>query len=105
MKNLLVAQSGGPSAAINATLCGVIEKGIANQAIDKVYGARNGIIGILSDRIIELNPLVSDPQALQLLAQTPSSALGSCRMKLSHWKESTYEFEKIVTVFRKYNSG
>ncbi len=105
MKNLLVAQSGGPSAAINATLCGVIEKGLANQNIDKVYGARNGIIGLLSDRMIELNALVSDPQALQLLCQTPSSALGSCRMKLSHWKESAFEYEKIISVFRKYNIG
>lgn len=105
MKNLLVAQSGGPSAAINATLCGVVEKGLADKNIDKVYGAQNGIIGILADRIVELNSMLSDPQALQLLCQTPSSALGSCRMKLSHWEENTYEFEKIISVFRKYNIG
>lgn len=105
MKNLLVAQSGGPSAAINATLCGVVEKVLTDQNIEKVYGAQNGIVGILADKIIELNPLLSDPQALQLLCQTPSSALGSCRMKLSHWEESTFEYEKIISIFRKYNIG
>lgn len=105
MKNLLVAQSGGPSAAINATLCGVVEKGLADKNIDKVYGAQNGIIGILAERMIELNAMLSNPQSLQLLCQTPSSALGSCRMKLSHWEESTFEFEKIISIFRKYNIG
>ena len=105
MKNLLVAQSGGPSAAINATLCGVIEKGLSDKNIDKVYGAQNGIMGILAERIIELNSLLSDPQSLQLLCQTPSSALGSCRMKLSPWEESAFEFEKIISVFRKYHIG
>ncbi|MFV0314972.1 MAG: 6-phosphofructokinase [Anaerotignum sp.] len=105
MKNLLVAQSGGPSAAINATLCGVVEKGISDRNIGKVYGARNGIVGILADRIIELNPLLSDPSSLQLLCQTPSSALGSCRMKLSDWEEDVLEYEKIISLFRKYNIG
>lgn len=105
MKNLLVAQSGGPSAAINATLCGVFEKGLSDKNIEKVYGAKNGIVGILADKIVELNPVLSDPQALQLLCQTPSSALGSCRMKLSHWEESTFEYEKIISIFRKYNIG
>ncbi len=105
MKNLLVAQSGGPSAAINATLCGVVEKCLADKNIDKVYGAQNGIVGILADKIIELNTLLSDPEALQLLCQTPSSALGSCRMKLSHWEESTFEYEKIISTFRKYDIG
>ncbi|WP_313529132.1 6-phosphofructokinase [Anaerotignum sp.] len=105
MKNLLVAQSGGPSAAINATLCGVVEKCLADKNIDKVYGAQNGIVGILADKIIELNTLLSDPETLQLLCQTPSSALGSCRMKLSHWEESTFEYEKIISTFRKYDIG
>ena len=105
MKNLLVAQSGGPSAAINATLVGVVEKGLADQNIDKIYGAKNGIMGILTDKLIELNDKLADPETLQLLCQTPSSALGSCRMKLSHWEESTFEYDKIIKVFRKYNIG
>lgn len=103
MKNLLVAQSGGPSAAINATLCGVVEKCLADRTIDKVYGAKNGIMGVLSERFIELQDVLADPHSLQLLCQTPSSALGSCRMKLSDWQENTFEYEKIVSIFRKYN--
>lgn len=103
MKNLLVAQSGGPSAAINATLCGVVEKCLADRTIDKVYGAKNGIMGVLSERFIELQDVLADPHSLQLLCQTPSSALGSCRMKLSDWRENTFEYEKIVMIFRKYN--
>lgn len=105
MKNLLVAQSGGPSAAINATLCGVVEKGLADNSIDKIYGAKNGIMGVLSEKLIELNDVLADPTTLQLLCQTPSSALGSCRMKLSDWEENTFEYDKILKVFRKYNIG
>ncbi|MGN1231350.1 MAG: 6-phosphofructokinase [Anaerotignum sp.] len=105
MKNLLVAQSGGPSAAINATLAGVVEKGLVDKNIDKIYGAKNGIMGILTDKLIELNDTLADPEMLQLLCQTPSSALGSCRMKLSHWEESTFEYDKIIKIFRKYNIG
>ena len=105
MKNLLVAQSGGPTSAINATLCGVIEKGLINTSIEKIYGACNGILGILSEKLIELKPALFNPEALQLLCQTPSSALGSCRMKLSDWKDSSLEYEKIISVLRKYNIG
>ncbi|MGM9917515.1 6-phosphofructokinase [Anaerotignum sp.] len=105
MKNLLVAQSGGPSAAINATLVGVVEKGLSDKNIGKIYGAKNGIMGILTDKLIELNDKLADPATLQLLCQTPSSALGSCRMKLSHWEESTFEYDKIIKIFRKYDIG
>ena len=51
-KNLLVAQSGSPSAAINATLCGVLEQGLADANIEKIYGVKNGIMGLLSERLI-----------------------------------------------------
>lgn len=105
MKNLLVAQSGGPTAAINATLCGVIEKAMINTAIEKIYGVRNGVLGILSEKLIELKPTLFNTTSLQLLCQTPSSALGSCRMKLSDWKENSLEYEKIISVLKKYNIG
>ncbi len=105
MKNLLVAQSGGPTAAINATLCGVIEKAMINTAIEKIYGVRNGVLGILSEKLIELKPALFNITSLQLLCQTPSSALGSCRMKLSDWKENSLEYEKIISVLKKYNIG
>ena len=105
MKNLLVAQSGGPSAAINATLAGVVEKAMTNQNVGKIYGAKNGIMGILTDKLIDLTEALADPETLQLLCQTPSSALGSCRMKLSDWEESTFEYDKILGIFRKYDIG
>ena len=105
MKNLLVAQSGGPSAAINATLAGVVEKAMTNQNVGKIYGAKNGIMGILTDKLIDLTETLADPETLQLLCQTPSSALGSCRMKLSDWEESTFEYDKILGIFRKYDIG
>ena len=105
MKNLLVAQSGGPSAAINATLVGVVEKGLADRNIDRIYGAENGIMGLMRGNLIELNDKLSNPEVLQLLCQTPSSALGSCRMKLSDFEESTFEYEKIIQIFRKYDIG
>ena len=105
MKNLLVAQSGGPTAAINATLCGVIEKAMINTAIEKIYGVRNGVLGILSEKLIELKPALFNTTSLQLLCQTPSSALGSCRMKLSDWKENSLEYEKIISLLKKYNIG
>lgn len=105
MKNLLVAQSGGPSSAINATLVGVVEKGLADRNIDKIYGAKNGIMGLMRGSLIELNDKLADPEMLQLLCQTPSSVLGSCRMKLSHWEESTFEYVKIIQTFRKFDIG
>ena len=105
MKNLLVAQSGGPTSAINATLCGVIERGMINTEIEKIYGAHNGILGILSEKLVVLNHIFANAEALQLLCQTPSSALGSCRVKLADWQENSSEYEKIVSIFRKYHIG
>lgn len=104
-KNLLVAQSGGPSAAINATLCGVVEMGLEHPEIEKIYGVKNGIMGMLSERFVELTDLLADENTRQLLCQTPSSALGSCHMKLSPWEENAFEYEKAISIFRKHNIG
>ena len=54
MKNLLVAQSGGPTSAINATLAGVIENALSSPSVDKIYGSVNGIQGVLNDNLIDL---------------------------------------------------
>ncbi len=104
-KNLLVAQSGSPSAAINATLCGVLEQGLADANIEKIYGVKNGIMGLLSERLINLTEMFSDKADLQLLCQTPSSILGSCHMKLSAWEENPFECERAVAILRKYRIG
>lgn len=82
MKNMLIAQSGGPSAAINATVVGVVERCITSGEIDRVYGAVNGIKGVLEHHYIDLTSLLDSAEKMDLLASTPAAALGSCRMKL-----------------------
>ena len=78
--NAVVAQSGGPTAAINATLAGVIRGVSECGSIEKLYGARNGIEGVLARRFLDLSGMTED--ALCLLENTPAAALGSCRKKL-----------------------
>ena len=99
MKNLIVAQSGGPTAAINATLAGVIKEWLCNNNGAKVYGSRFGVEGILNENIIDLTELNEDD--LDKLMCTPASALGSCRYKLSDPKEDETDFKRVVEVFRK----
>lgn len=78
--NIVVGQSGGPTAVINASLYGVIQESLHYGKIDKIYGMVNGIEGFLEDKLVELNKL--SPISMQLLKNTPSSFLGSCRYKL-----------------------
>lgn len=105
MKNLLVAQSGGPSAAINATITGVIDVGIASEQIGHVYGAQNGIKGVLNENFVKLDEVCDTKEKRDLLAVTPAAALGSCRWKLKDPNESTEEFEEIIKILRKNNIG
>src|SRR5690349_13049315 len=77
---LLVAQSGGPTAVINSSLLGVIEAALEHPEISDVYGAVDGVEGLLEGRVIDLGR--EDRAALQALRQTPAAALGSCRYKL-----------------------
>lgn len=103
MKNLLLAQSGGPTAAINATVAGAVAYALKSDAIDKVYAGCNGIKGIIEGRLVEIGERLSDSEQMHLLETTPASALGSCRLKLKEDDKET--FEKIVSVFREYNIG
>ena len=98
MKNLIVAQSGGPTAAINATLTGVIKEWLEKNAGARVYGSRFGVEGILKENIIDLTSLSEDD--LEKLMCTPASALGSCRYRLSDYKEDETDFKRVVEVFR-----
>ncbi len=104
LKNLLVGQSGGPSAAINASLAGVLSEGIRSERIGKVYGALNGISGILEDRIQDMGMLENE-ETLQLLKTTPAMALGSCRYKLAEVDSDPTVYQKIADIFEKYNIG
>lgn len=99
MANCLVAQSGGPTSVINATLAGIIKANQLNPVYDVVYGGLHGVEGILQELLVDITHL-SDQDNL-LLKQTPSSALGSCRYKLK--RENIKDFEKIIEVLRKYN--
>ena len=101
--NIAVAQSGGPTVAINASLCGVIKGGLENSEIDKIYGSQNGIEGIINDRLVVLSDDFSDPQNLQLLKNTPSTALGSCRYKMPSISDGAEVYEKILNRFLDYN--
>ena len=85
MKNAIVGQSGGPTAAINATLAGVIlgaQKANAEGKIGKLLGMRNGVQGLLEENIIDLSGFFSNSDKIEMLCDTPAAALGSCRKKL-----------------------
>jgi 6-phosphofructokinase 1 len=103
MNNLLVAQSGGPTAAINATLAGVLQGVRASGKVDKVYGAKNGIEGAINDNLIDLNEVVRDTKAMDTLTYTPSSALGTCRYKMKDWRKDDAPYKKIIETFYKYS--
>lgn len=102
MNNLLIAQSGGPTAAINATLVGVLQGVRASGKVDKVYGARNGIEGAIKDQLIDLNEIIKDTRQMDILKSTPSSALGTCRYKMKDWHVEEEPYKKIINTFRKY---
>ncbi len=100
--NAIVGQSGGPTSAINATLAGVIYGALTSPCIDKLFGAFNGIEGILANSFCNLSELFSgnSPQ-IELLSKTPAAALGSCRVKLPDpsKKESFETYDKLFSFF------
>ena len=94
MGNCLVAQSGGPSAVINASLAGVVKANQLNPLYGKVLGGINGVEGVLEGKLYDLTDLPA--QELDILKQTPSSALGTCRYKLKRGQEA--DFQRLVEV-------
>ena len=102
MKNCIIAQSGGPTAVINASLCGAAKAAAGNKKIGNVYGALNGIQGVINEKFIDMSEVLKTETEEMMLKQTPASFLGSCRYKLSGSKE---EYEKIFDVFKKYGVG
>lgn len=104
LKNLIVGQSGGPTAAINASLAGVYA-GAKKLGIEKVYGMRYGIEGLLGEKIVDLDDTLKGSMNLELLKRTPSSYLGSCRYKLPEAVKGNEVYEKIFEVLDKYNIG
>ena len=102
MKNLIVGQSGGPTAVINGTLAGVYAEA-KKVGFDKVYGMVNGIEGLLEDRIIDLDDYFKDENNLELLMRTPSSFLGTCRFKLGSIEENESTYERVFKVLDKHS--
>ena len=99
--NFAVAQSGGPTAAINATLLGVINFALENDSI--IYGAVNGIRGVLEENFLNLNETFEDPENRKLLKNTPGAYLGSCRIKLPDPDTDCDTYEKIFNSFERRN--
>ena len=103
MFNIAVAQSGGPTAAINASLTGVFNGAEHDKEVDEIFGAENGIEGILNDRLLNLRSILMDEHDKQLLMTTPSTILGSCRFKLKDWHEDESDYLRITEVFNRHN--
>ena len=101
--NAVVGQSGGPTAAINATLSGVIRGAIAADEIKTLYGMRNGVEGLLEERLINLTEYFDSEYKLDTLENTPAAALGSCRKKLPKAGEDDSVYEKLLEIFKKYD--
>jgi 6-phosphofructokinase 1 len=103
-KNAFYAQSGGVTAVINATACGVIETARRHRnLIGKVYAGRDGIIGALTEDLIDTSR--ESPASIRALRHTPSGAFGSCRYKLKSFEEHRRHYERLIDVFRAHDIG
>ncbi len=102
--NAFYAQSGGVTAVINASACGLIETARKHKnKIGKVYAGRNGIIGALTEDLIDTSK--ESPAAIKALRYTPSGAFGSCRYKLKSPEQNRREYERLIEVFKAHNIG
>lgn len=102
--NLMVAQSGGPTAVINASVAGVVEEARNHPCISKIYGGRNGIYGILHEQLIELG--LEAPETIQALKHTPAAALGTCRYKIDFKRKperAAKEMDRLFQVFQAHD--
>lgn len=103
--NIVVAQSGGPTSVINASLLGVFRQAMAEKDIDTVFGSLNGIEGIINDRLVPLNDRLATEEDMALLRQTPSSALRSCRYKLPTVEKDPAVYETIRRTLESHDIG
>ena len=103
-RNAFYAQSGGVTAVINASACGVIETARKHKRkIAKVYAGRNGIIGALTEDLIDTSK--ESATAIQALRHTPAGAFGSCRYKLKSLEQNRREYERLIAVFKAHDIG
>ncbi len=102
--NLLVAQSGGPTSVINASLAGVIQEAGRHDAIEEIYGGANGILGILNEELIDINE--ERARTIDGLKHTPAAALGTCRYKIDFKKkpeQAARDMDRLFQVFQAHN--
>jgi 6-phosphofructokinase len=102
--NLLVAQSGGPTAVINASLAGVIQEAGRHECIEEIYGGLNGILGILNEELIDIND--EKRSTIEGLKHTPAAALGTCRYKIDFKKkpeQAARDMDRIFEMFAAHN--
>jgi 6-phosphofructokinase 1 len=102
--NLLVAQSGGPTAVINASVAGVVQQARQYPFMQNIYGGLNGILGILRENLIDLNQ--EPPATIQALKHTPAAALGTCRYKIDFKRKpdrAALEMDRLFQVFQAHN--
>ena len=101
--NIAVAQSGGPTCAINASLLGVFRHATKYREIETVYGSVNGIEGLILNNLVNLCDIIADDDDVELIRQTPSTVLGSCRYKLPDYEIDEEPYIKIVECFQKHD--
>lgn len=102
--NLLVAQSGGPTAVINASIAGVIQEAGRHAEIEEIYGGLNGILGLLNEELIDLNEELA--RTIEGLKHTPAAALGTCRYKLDFARDperAAKDMDRLFEVFQAHN--
>src|SRR6059036_3772758 len=103
-RNAFYAQSGGVTAVINASAAAVIETARKNKSrIGKVYAGRNGIIGALTEDLIDTSQ--ESDTAIAALRHTPAGAFGSCRYKLKGFDKNQAEYERLIEVFKAHDIG
>ena len=102
--NLIVGQSGGPTAVINSSLAGVYETA-KNLGVNKVYGMLYGIEGLLQEKMVDLDDMLGDIMSIELLKRTPSSYLGSCRCKLPTPEQDESVYDTLFRLCDKYEIG
>ncbi len=95
--NVLVGQSGGPTAVVNASLAGVVAEALNYASIEEIYGSLNGVLGILNEDFIDL--AAESQQAIRGLRHTPGAALGTCRFKL----KKPSDLDRVIQVFKAHN--
>jgi 6-phosphofructokinase len=100
--NIVVGQSGGPTAVINSSVAGVYSAA-RKLGAGKVYGMVHGIEGFLADKLVDLDSYLSDPTGIEMLKRTPSAFLGSCRFKMPKIEGHEDVYEKIFEIMEKHD--